>query len=264
MSESGDREQYDPWLRLHSELDQWASLPQQASLWWRDDDAVAPGAKLTQLVELTGTAGLLLAVIPAHVQDSLAQMLSQHSHVKIAQHGYAHINHAPRGQGLGAWELGLHRGEDAVLSELLTGRERLKELFGTAFLPVIVPPWNRIDAELLAPIVALGYQGVSAFGPRDPSLARENLIIANAHCDPIRWKTGATFAGADKTITQLVEHLAARRCGRVDIDEHTGFCTHHIDLDNDGWSFCAQLASVVESHPAARWMLPDKVFGNFS
>lgn len=258
------RDDNDPWLQLHAEFDLWEAKQQRASLWWRDDDAVAPGVKLSQLVELTSNAGLLLAVIPVNAQDSLAKELSRYPHVKVAQHGFAHINHAPRGQGLGAWELGLHRGEDAVLSDLATGRARLNALFGPTFIPVIVPPWNRIAPELLAPIASLGYQGVSAFGPREASSRPDGLIIANAHCDPIRWKSGATFAGEQKTITQLVEHLAARRCGRADVDEHTGFCTHHINLDSAGWKFCAQLASVIDAHAGAQWVSPTAVFGELA
>ncbi|MFK8080360.1 MAG: polysaccharide deacetylase family protein [Granulosicoccus sp.] len=256
----------DPWALLDAELAAWAAGTQVATMWWRDDDAVAPGQKLDKLVEMTRNTGLLLAVIPARAQEQLASMLAVSSHVQVAQHGYAHINHAPRGQGLGAWELGLHRGMDAVLSDLQAGRDRLEALFGTLFLPVVVPPWNRIAPELLEPIAASNYLGVSAFGPCEsinaPSgQASSSLIIANAHCDPIRWKSGAAFAGESKTILQLVAHLQARRSGLVSVSEHTGFLTHHIDLDNAGWAFCSRLTALVESHPGAQWVSPATVFG---
>jgi len=251
----------DPWSQLEQELDEWVSSKCMATLWWRDDDAVKPGQKLDRLIELTSDAGLLLAVIPFRAAKSLARLLNGFPHVQIAQHGYAHENHAPRGQGSGAWELGMHRGETVVLNDLAKGRERLEELFGSAFIPVVVPPWNRIAPELLIPIAARGYKGVSAFGPANLSVTPSELIIANAHCDPIRWKNGAMFAGESKTISQLVAHLESRRCGQPGPDEHTGFLTHHIDLDGAGWEFCSRLLTVINEHPGARWISPTSVFG---
>ena len=260
MTDSATGTSIDPWNLLHEELDAWVAAGKQATLWWRDDDAVAPGPRLDKLIELSGSAGLLLAVIPAHVSDNLATRLATSSHVYVAQHGYTHVNHAPRGQGLGAWELGLHRGEAAVLSDLATGRQQLTRLFNDSFLPVIVPPWNRIAPELLAPIYSCGYRGVSAFGANAGTEAPAGLVIANAHCDPIRWKSGASFAGEKKTILQLVSHLAARRCGDAKLHEHTGYLTHHIDLDSAGWAFSENLASVIDAHPGAQWVSPPDIF----
>lgn len=261
MTEQASGDTINPWHLLHAELDAWAASGKQATLWWRDDDAVAPGHKLDKLVELSSNSGLLLAVIPAKVNTNLATRLAVCPHVQVAQHGYAHINHAPRGQGLGAWELGLHRSEAAVLSDLAIGRTQLETRFGESFLPVIVPPWNRIAPELFGPISNCGYIGVSAFGAHAVTDTPEGLVIANAHCDPIRWKSGATFAGEHKSIMQLVTHFEARRCGHADIHEHTGFLTHHIDLDSAGWAFSANLVNLIDSHPGAQWVSPSTVFG---
>ncbi len=208
----------------------------------------------------TSATGLLLAVIPAHVQRALVGATADVAHVFIAQHGYAHINHAPRGQGLGAWELGMHRGERAVLQDLDHGRQVLEQTFGRTFLPVLVPPWNRIDARLFDAMVARGYQAVSAFGARVTESPVPGLRQVNAHCDPIRWKSGARFAGETKTLTQLTDHLHARRTGNADALEPTGFLTHHIDLDEQGWRFCERLALCIAEHPGAEWCAPDSVF----
>lgn len=252
--------QIDPWSRLDEELDAWAADGRCASLWWRDDDAAAAGPRLARLLDICAATGLLLAVIPARLQASLVAALSTVSHVRIAQHGYAHINHAERGTGQGAWELGLHRGEAPVLADLQAGRQPLEDQFGPAFLPIVVPPWNHLAPELLPALAARGYRAVSAFGPRTQVNPVPGLLMVNAHCDPIRWKTGARFAGVGKTISQLVEHLALRRIGTVDALEPTGFLTHHIDLDEDGWAFCARLAKTIERHAGARWLATDDVF----
>jgi len=249
----------DPWAALDAEFDRWGKAGRIADLWWRDDDAVAPGPRLARLIDVTAATGLLLAVIPARLDDALGPAIAAAPHVRIAQHGFAHVNHAPKGQGLGAWELGLHRGEAAVLSDLDAGGTRLAAVFGDRFLPVVVPPWNRIDPALFDPLAARGYRGVSAFGPR--AGGPHGLVIANAHCDPIKWKGGARFAGEVKALGELVEHLEARRTGAVDAGEPTGFLTHHIDLDEDGCAFCARLAEAVDRHPAARWRDSLDIFG---
>ena len=130
----------DPWATLDEEFEAWDAARRTATLWWRDEDASAPGPLLNKLMGITEAvdAGLLLAVIPALAKASLAEGLG--ARTRIAQHGYAHINHAPRGQGLGAWELGDHRPRDKVLAELEKGRDRLATLFGLRFVPVVVPP----------------------------------------------------------------------------------------------------------------------------
>ena len=243
----------DPWQTLNDELDAWHANEKVADFWWRDDDAVAVGSQLEKLISITETTGLLLAVIPAHAKAELASAVNAVSHVKAAQHGYAHINHAERGKGLGAWELGLHRGEQVVLDELDHGRLLLETLFEDNFMPVIVPPWNRMDAALLEPVAVRGFTGVSWFGPRDTSMQSKNFSVINSHCDPIRWKTGAKFKGELKTISQLVEHLHARRIGTVDATEPTGYLTHHIDMSNDSWAFSEQLVQHINNHPAACW-----------
>ncbi len=248
------------WASLEAELNAWSNAERVASFWWRDDDAVRAGPKLDKLIDISTNSGLLLAVIPAHLDQSLTAALADAPHVYVAQHGYAHVNHAPRGMGLGAWELGMHRGLETVMAELNTGSTMLHDQFQAQYLKVIVPPWNRIAPELMKPIASNGYNGVSAFGPRNGTNPEQALTVVNAHCDPIRWKSGAQFRGTAKTISQLCEHLQARRAGSVDADEPTGFLTHHIDLDAAGWQFSTKLASMIHQHKAARWCSPKQLF----
>ena len=252
--------QQDPWTALSDELDAWSAAARVATFWWRDDDAIKPGPKLDRLVNLTGASGLLLAVIPAQAGQALADTLAGTSHVWVGQHGYAHTNHAKRGVGQGAWELGLHRGVDTVMSELEKGRAHLHTLFGSRFLPVVIPPWNHMAPELLKPLSQSGYCGVSLFGARHTEAVPSELTVVNAHCDPVKWKTGPRFTGETKAIAQLVEHLAARRTGAADAAEATGLLTHHIDLDEQSWSFCTRAEQLISAHPAARWCHPDEIF----
>jgi hypothetical protein len=250
------------WTGLAAELDAWTAAGRTARLFWRDDDATRAGAALDRLFAVTAAAGapLLLAVIPARAEDALAQAVAAAGHVRPAVHGWAHVNHA-RGSGdRGAWELGLHRGADAVLADLGRGGARLAALFGDRALRVIVPPWNRIDERLFAALAESGWCGVSAFGPRAAARPAAGLTVNNAHVDPIRWKDGAAFAGAGKTLALLVGHLAARRTGAADPDEATGLLTHHADLDEAGWKFVERLGAAIRRHPAACWCDPADLF----
>ncbi|MBX2884945.1 MAG: hypothetical protein KTR32_33625, partial [Granulosicoccus sp.] len=213
------------WTQLRAELDAWSSAGKTATFWWRDDDASAPGPKLDKLMDISAPCGLLLAVIPTRLDPSLVTAVKPAPHVYIAQHGYAHINHAPRGLGLGAWELGMHRGIESVMADLTAGRTILTDHFESNVLQVVVPPWNRIAAELIKPIAEHEFCGVSAFGPRGDKHPEPGLTIVNSHCDPIRWKSGPRFRGVTKSISQLLEHLQARRAGSVDATETTGLLT---------------------------------------
>ena len=261
-SSDGEADEAAAWAKLTVEFDAWAAAGQTASLFWRDDDATRPGPALDRLLAVTAAAGapLMLAVIPARAEGALADAVAAAGQVRPAQHGWAHVNHA-RGSGdKGAWELGLHRGVEAVLSDLERGRVQLAALFGARFLPVVVPPWNRIDERLYPVLAEAGWRGVSAFGERTAAQPAAGLTVNNAHVDSISWKGGARFAGTAKTLAQLVDHLAARRAGPVDSAEATGLLTHHADLDDVGWAFVERLGVTVGTHPAARWRDPADIF----
>ncbi len=246
--------------RLQIELDIWLQAGLSATFWWRDDDAVCASSALDRLISASSEAGLLLATIPKQADSSLADAIASHAHITIAQHGYAHINHAPRGQGLGAWELGLHRGEQAVMDDLAQGYEMLSGLFADHLIAVVVPPWNRIDPALYQPLQQSGYCGVSAFGSNQLLEPVSGLIQLNCHCDPINWKTGARFTGTEKSIAMICEHLQSRRNETTRLDEPTGLLTHHLDMDDESWDFVSQLNQVIIEHPAACWCDPKQLF----
>ncbi len=250
------------WNRLNNELDKWADAGQAATFWWRDDDAVEATSELDRLIResLCVDAPLLLAVIPLHVKSTLKDVVASYDHLTIAQHGYAHINHAPKGQGLGAWELGLHRGKQAVMGDLADGYQILTSMFGDRFIPVVVPPWNRIDSSLFKSMSKFGYRGVSAFGSTDSGKLTNGMVQANCHCDPIKWKGGPRFTGEEKSIAMVCKHLQMQRINVTRIDEPTGLLTHHLDMDEQSWQFVAKLGEMVHSHPAAKWCHPKTIF----
>ncbi len=242
------------WAELDLELDRWSAVGRAAILWWRDDDAAEQTAAVDRLLAVAEATHvpLHLAVVPANETDALAEAVEGCSQAWVLQHGFAHTNHAGRGEG--AWELGLHRPATVVLDELRAGFGMLRSRHKGRFLPVLVPPWNRIAADLLPSLPELGFAGLSLFAPRRKRCPAPGLIEINPHCDPIKWRGGARFTGVERALDDFARHLTARRLGRADADEPTGLVTHHLGMDAAGWDFVEELVRRTGAHPAARWV----------
>lgn len=244
-------------LELRRELDAWAESGRQATLWWRDDDAKVPGPGLDRLLTLARSQGvpLTLAVIPAGMSADLATGLVSVPGITVIQHGFAHVSHAPRGRNLGLWELGRHRPVAVVLDEMRRGKALLESAFGDRFLPVMAPPWNRVDAGLYPGLAVSGYTGITISGVRPSALPVPGLTMANIHTDVTKWSTPrGQFRGGDEICADLAGHLHRRRTGEIDTDEPTGLTTHHWALCEESWLFLAGLLDLVKAHPAATWL----------
>lgn len=227
----------DPWQALADELDLW---PEPADFWWRDDDAEAWTPALEGLVEALDGVPFALAVVPAEAAADLPG--------SILQHGWRHLNHA--GPGEKKAEFGAHRAQETMLAELEAGRERLHALYGRRFLPILVPPWNRIDPALAARLPAAGWRGLSVFRPR------RGPFETNAHVDPVAWRTHRGFRGETEVLGDIAAHLRARREGRADPHEATGILSHHPVADARSFAFFRGLARFITVHPRARWRDP--------
>ena len=245
----------DPWAALEAELDAWRTARRTATLWWRDDDAIEPSPELDRLLALgVGRAPVALAVIPEPTGVDLARRLATAPFARVLQHGWRHRNHRPPGER--SAEYAADRSLDVMAAELARGRDKLAELFGARFLPVMVPPWNRIDDAVIAALPGLGLRALSVFGPRVPG----RIATVNTHADPIAWRADRGFVGDAKALSDVVDHLAARRAGRADPDEPTGLLTHHLGHDAALWRFLDALLARTAAHPAVRWLDPKDVF----
>jgi hypothetical protein len=246
------------WTALERELDQWSD--RQATLWWRDDDATDATPSLDRLLALADAAGLpvALAVIPGAATARLGQRLSQATGVAILQHGYVHMNHAAAGKKM---ELTADRRSHSVAAELTAGAGRLRAQFGDRVQPGLVPPWNRIAAELVPLLPAIGFTLLSCHGPRASAEPAPGLVQANTHVDPIDWRGGRGTLPEDQVIGQLTAHLGARRAGRVDAHEPTGLLTHHRDTDEAGWRLLRRLLDRLRGQRAIRWLSPADLRG---
>ncbi|MEF2553695.1 polysaccharide deacetylase family protein [Aurantimonas sp. A2-1-M11] len=237
---------------LLTELDAWREASRTVDVWWRDDDAAEASPALDALVAAAHRheAPLALAVIPAALSPRLVACRDDPL-LFVLQHGYAHTNHAaPGGRAV---ECGGDRPLRAVLDELGTGRDRLAAAFGDRFVPVMVPPWNRIEPAVAKALPDLGYAGISVFGPRETASPQAACRHVNAHLDLLTWKGGARFAGRDKLIRLAAERLADLRLGRSDPQEPFGILTHHLDHDAETGAFLEELLALFAAHPAVRW-----------
>jgi hypothetical protein len=161
----------------------------------------------------------------------------------VLQHGWAHTDHAP--PGARKIELGGTRGLAALSGEPVRGREVLEQAFAERFLPVQVPPWNRIDREVVARLPALGYAGLSAFGPRASDAPAEGLVQVNTHLDILDWTRDGGFVGGERLLERLSVLLGSTG------DEPVGILTHHQRMGDDAFEWLERLLTLLRDHPKA-------------
>ncbi|PDT04766.1 polysaccharide deacetylase [Rhizobium chutanense] len=235
------------WEPLRRELDRWQAAGRVARFWLRDDDAIEPTPDLETLLALAGKSGvaLTLAVIPGLTGEALAARLAAEAGVTVAVHGWSHTNHAgPAGK---KQELGGERPADVVLGELREGLRLLERLHPARFQPLLVPPWNRIDAALIPALPGLGFAALSVYGRAKPD---GPMPLLNTHVDIIDWHGTRGGRGAAELVAELVAELSDRFAGR---DEPIGLLTHHLVHDTAAWDFLSALFAETARHPAVRW-----------
>ncbi|CAN7156313.1 polysaccharide deacetylase family protein [Bosea sp. LjRoot237] len=247
------------WSALFAELDSWAAAGKRLDLWLRDDDATVPSTQLDRLAALSERFAIpvLLASIPLLAQETLARHLETAPLLRPCQHGTWHRNHAPAGEKKS--EFGLHRLLPEILAEITTGRQRLRDLVGSAFLPVFVPPWNRVDPVVAAELPSLGFTGLSCFrnftlgpagGPR----------LVNTDLDLIDWHGGRIGRQPGDLLAEMVQLLASRRTN-PESSQSFGVLLHHHDHDNTVWGFLTNLLARLSGHAAVAFSGPDALFG---
>jgi len=239
------------WRELEANLDAIAARGEAIRLWWRDDDAGRDEAALDRLLELAARHDLplALAVVPLWLAAPVQALIAASPQATVLQHGFAHANHAPPGAKsveLGARELA------TIAAELSRGQAVLLDAFGATFLAVLVPPWNRLEPQLVDRLTAGGFSGLSTFGRRPDREAAPGLIQVNTHLDPIDWRGGRLFVGEAAALGRLVAVL--------DPDEPIGILSHHLAMDEPGWRFLERLLETVTSHPATRLCPAAEVF----
>jgi hypothetical protein len=242
------------WSALLTELDRWAEAGKRLELWLRDDDATAPSDQLDRLAALAERFAIpvLLASIPMLAQESLARRLETAPLLRPCQHGVWHRNHAPADEKKS--EFGLHRPLPDVLAEIAMGQQRLRQLFGDTFLPVFVPPWNRIHPDIAAELPRLSFTGLSCFrnfalGPAD------GPRLINTDLDLIDWHHGRVGRQPVDLLAEMVRLLADRRT-KPEPNQPFGLLLHHHDHDSTVWDFLTILLTRLAGHAAVAFADP--------
>jgi hypothetical protein len=250
------------WSDLIDELDRWGGAEGLATLWWRDDDAIAPSARLDRLVASAEHVPIALAVIPAVAEPELAIWLSQSSlsarrpSLAVLQHGWRHSNRSAGGKKS---EFPAGRSSQDVRLDLAGGRVRLAQLFGSRALPILVPPWNRFDDSHLPLLAGCGIRAISRMYERSGVSSTPGVTEVNVHVDLVAWGGDRGFIGEKAALSAIVGHLRARRLGCAR-DEPTGILTHHLVQDEAADAFLQQLVAITGGHPAACWLDGFEIF----
>lgn len=248
------------WDDLARECAAWGEAGRCATWWWRDDDAIAATPALDQLLRVA-RGPIAMAVIPARLQPDLAPRLRVSPEVAVLQHGYAHRNEAPAGGRKS--EFPDERDVQAIGQDLTAGFRKLSEAFGSQFLPVLTPPWNRIGGRTVAILQSNGFIGLTRYLPR-PAPQAQGVNLVNTHVDVIDWrgKNGPPggFLGESACLDLFIGHLQARRLGTVDPHEPTGVLSHHLVHDPATWRFLEKLRDFLANQAAARLLDPSAAF----
>jgi hypothetical protein len=234
------------WQPLTTELARWRQAGRTADFWLRDDDAIEPTAALDRLLATTAAHAVpvALAVIPASTGMPLAERLARENHVTVAVHGWSHENHAPQDEK--KQELGRHRPGEIVLAELSQGRARLQRLHAGRFAPMLVPPWNRIDADLLPHLAGIGFSALSVFGVPRPGPMR----MLNSTVDIMDWRGNRGGRDHAALISEIVAQLERAFRGE---GAPVGLLSHHLVHDEVAWTFLDRLSEVTARNGACRW-----------
>src|SRR5689334_107174 len=177
-----------PMRKVAEELEWFQSVGRTLNMWWRDDDATHPTQEVERAVDAAVLLNihLALAVIPAAVDPALQRYLAATEQVQVLQHGFSHANF--EGPNHPKSEFGPQRKVESAVADIARGYRILSAQFGRRFLPVFVPPWNRIDEVFLPHLTQLGIRRLSTFGCRTRNV-NAPLTEFNVHCDFINWST---------------------------------------------------------------------------
>ncbi len=246
------------WRSFGGELARWRDAGRRVEFWWRDDDAMQPDPALSRLLALAKKTAvpLALAVIPSHAAGEVLDSVGPG--VSILQHGTDHRNRAAAGEK--KTEFPEAEAPEAAVARLVSARQTLAGRALRNFHPVLAPPWNRLPAALAPHLAAAGFRGLSRYGARSAALAAHGLVQVNTHVDLIAWRAGRGFAGEAATLRAAVQHLSAKREGRAESSEPTGWLTHHAVHDEAAWEFLERLFDTTLQMRDVSWRSAGELF----
>jgi len=224
-----------------------ADRGQRPRLFFRDDDAGWDDARLIALVDAFRSANghVDLAAIPAAISTGLGRRLSRvvdEGCVSVHQHGWAHINHEPRGRKC---EFGPSRPQAAQRRDLIRGRDVLAERLDGRAAPFFTPPWNRCTDETARLLVQLDFKVLSA----DRSAPRRDVPGLSEIPVSIDWARSWSRGGRCALTADLREVLQRVTAGRD--PSAIGVMLHHAVMSADELAALRELLVLLDSAPVA-------------
>lgn len=241
-----------PEAELRTALD---AAPEPVTFWWRDDDAGEDSLELARLLALAEARAVpvALAVVPAWLTAPCAERIRGCRMATVLQHGFAHADHGSPEDG--KIELGGAIPPAELAGQLAAGRRTLVDAFADRFQPVMVPPWNRIADSLVPTLSALGFHGLSTFGPRPAVEPAPGLRQVNIHLDLILWQEGSRPLAFDE-IAQALTRLVQQG-----MPEPLGIMSHHRVMNDGAFAALDRALALVQDHACARLATADVLFG---
>ncbi|MGH1466979.1 MAG: polysaccharide deacetylase family protein [Cognatishimia sp.] len=228
------------WSPLQVELQRWRQKGLILPVWWRDDDATEPSAALDKLIALSAEVEMPvhLAVIPRNATHDLASIIVDTPLLHPVVHGWSHRNFQPSDAPKS--EFGDARELEQRCEEAGEGLRRLTMLCPDQVRQMFVPPWNRVDLDLVQKLPELGYQSLSTSHPKAEAMGVLGLQQINTHIDPLYWRPSKNLSDPQAIIEKMVRLLKKRRQGKSDTAEPFGLLTHHLAHFPEVWDFCRQ------------------------
>jgi len=239
------------WDRLGETLAAARARGERGRLFFRDDDVADDEPLLCRLLDLFAAdeTPLNLEIIPGQLTLAGRRRLRDRweeapALFDLHQHGWVHQNHEASGRKC---EFGPARSFEEQLKDLRAGRDRLRDQFGSAFVPVFTPPWNRYSHATITALIELGFRAFSGLRRPDasgawPSGASEEggLRSLPATLDLIEWGERRRLRPVPELLALLSAQLAEQ--GRAGPDAPpVGILLHHAVMDETAFDFLARL-----------------------
>lgn len=230
--------------QLTTALQQRARRMAPLRLFFRDDDIDEDEASLRRLLDLFLQAGtpLILGVIPGRLTDAAIALLtaSQRQYprlIELNQHGWLHTNHEHSGKKC---EFGPSRNLAEQYADIAAGQARMNAVFGPAWFPVFIPPWNRCTAATAQALDELGFRALS----RDRgqvAFAGFRFCELPVTLDLYQWRGGAALRPAEELSRELLE--------QIERAETIGVLLHHKVMTAEAFAFVSELLQLFQHAP---------------
>lgn len=224
-------------------------------IWWRHDDVGVDSPAFARVLELAQRrqAPIALAVVPKNLKAACVTRILACPQATVVQHGIAHKNNALTGKQV---ELGGTADRRILAEQLGAGLKQLRGAFGSRFLAMQVPPWNRLDADVVPTLPGLGFTALSTAGKRRSAEPVPGLRQVNIHLDLYKWAAPRGNRSYEEILTTLTTFVRNAK------GEPIGFLTHHSVMDEAAFAILDRLLALLQQKGSMRMVRIESLVQN--